>query len=301
MKRALFISKNLLGDGLNIAPALRAWAKREQTPLGEEIHILLLTNNDSIQDIYRRMDVGEFGVNVITEIEEKDKLTDLDARFPVDTEYKAFKLDRESHGRGFDFIFNFDVNQAFQIGHQQKVHITEAYAKMLGVEIDTYAPTYITTEEEHEKNLILFSIFSKSCSSNEGKPPNKMLPWPKVRRLLDMVREKYPDNKIGILGGPDDRAEIDASEDEYYCGLPLNKVALMLRDCKFLITIDNGISHLAASQQTKSIVLYPECLDVRWIAPKGNANALVLQMNPATVQTANLLWNIKQSLEVIQA
>jgi ADP-heptose:LPS heptosyltransferase len=262
MKRALFTSKNLLGDGLNIGPALRAWANNN--PYGIEI----LTINDQIQDIYHRMGLD---VSIIYEEEQKRPL--------------------------YDFEFNFDVGTAFTIGQQKGKHITECYAEMLGVEIPNNELTFITTEEDHEKDLILMSLFSKSCESNKGRLPNKMLPWKKVEPILNYFRTL---GKIGILGGPNDRAPIEASEDEYYSyysGLPLNKVALMLRDCKFLFTIDNGMAHLATSQKTKSIVLYPACLSMSWIAPIGNPNAFVIQMNPVTIPLPSLMWQTKEILK----
>jgi len=274
MKRALFISRNLLGDGLNIAPALRAWGMDHYFPAESEHPgewcADLLTNNDPIKEIYSRMGVDEYGGVMMSVINDE-----LQRRPP------------------YDFEFNFDVGKAFQIGQQKGLHITECYADMLGVKIHEYTPTFITTEEEHEKDLVLLSPFSKSCESNEGRPPNKMLPWPKVDRLLCYLRRC---GKVGILGAVNDRAPIEASEDEYYTGLSLNKVALMLRDAKFLVTVDNGISHLAASQGTKSIVLYPACLDTRWIAPKGNPNAFVIHMNPVTLPLPSLIWQTGEIL-----
>lgn len=266
--RALFKSKNLLGDGLNIAPALRKWCS-EQVGYWS---IDLLTNCDPNQEIYTRMGLktnnGEIFVSVI--------------------------YDEKQLREPYNFNFNFDVSEAFRIGHEKHLHITECYADMLGVEISEFTPTFVPTEEEHEKDLILLSLFSKSCASNQGLPPNKMLPWKKVEPFLEYFRQF---GKVGILGGPNDRAPIEASEDEYYTGMSLNKVALMLRDCKFLFTIDNGISHLAASQKTKSIVLYPACLDLRWIAPRGNENAFIIQIDPNTVHTVGLKWQVNEIMQ----
>jgi len=253
--KIVVVSKNLLGDGLNISPALRALVKANP-----HIQFDVATNDDAIKEIYSRMGVD---VGVIT------------------------------NGWRYDGLVDFDVSEAFALGHKNGWHITKCFAEMVGVKTDENCPTFITTEEEHEKDLILISPFSKSCSSNEGLPPNKMLPWAKVGVLLDFFRSY---GKVGILGAENDRAPIEASEDEYYTGLPLNKVALMLRDCKLLFTIDNGISHLAASQQANSVVIYPACLSPHWIAPIGNKNALIIQCNPVTVQVASLMHQIKTRL-----
>lgn len=256
--KALFKSHNLLGDGLNIYPALAQWHKEHP-----DAEIFMECIPDYTQEIYTRMGL------------------------PVTV------VDKEAYNTMFDFYFDFNVNEAFRLADEQHLHITHAYAKMLDVPaketIEGYRPMFIPTEEEHEKDLILFSIFSKSCSSQQGKTANKMLPWWKVDILLDYFKQF---GKIGILGGPEDRAPIKVAEEQYYTGLPLNKVALMLRDCKLLVTIDNGIAHLAASQKAKTLLLYPKCLNPTWIVPYGNPNMNVIQIDPATVNMPDLMWTI---------
>ena len=258
MPQALFISKNLIGDGLNISSALRAWYRSYADPAWQ---IDLLTHRDHAAVIYEHMGV------LLRVIFDAPRLSD------------------------YFFQFDFDCSKAFALGEKSNKHIAECYAEMLGVGIASTKPTFIPVEEEHEKDLILISPFSRSCSSQEGKPPNKMLPWAKLGPIVAYLRTL---GKIGVLGGPDDRAPLEIEETEYYTGLPLNKVALMLRDCKMLFTVDNGMSHLAASQETRSIVLYPSCLKQSWITPKGNPNAAILHIDPVVVLSASLMWNVKQ-------
>src|SRR5882724_2176800 len=206
MKRALFISKNLIGDALNISPALRAWHAGHQ-----DWKISLLTLPDQVAPLYYRMGVP---LTVVTEDQKAE----------------------------FDFIFNFHCGQAFDLGQRFGMHITQCYGQMLGVEIESRCPVYEPLEEDHEVDLVLVSLFSKSCSSQKGgQPPNKMLPWDKAAKLIEMLRQL---GKIGILAADnDDRVPIfkdsryNIIENEYYRGLSLNKVALMLRDCKMLLTI----------------------------------------------------------------
>jgi Glycosyltransferase family 9 (heptosyltransferase) len=265
MKRAQFTSKNLMGDALNISLALRAWYEQHR-----DWNIDLFTLPDHIAPIYERMGVP---LTVYTK---------------WDDEFDAP-----------DFKFNFDVGIAFALGEQTHKHISACYADILGVDIgNERKPVYIPFEEPHEKGLILISLFSRSCSSQTGGPPNKMLPWDKSARIIELLRQAGP---IGILGAEGDRVPIfrnesfNIVENEYYTGLSLNKVALMLRDSKAVFTIDNGISHLAASQDAKEIVFYPECLDPRWIAPLGNRNAVIIHGNPVTIQLPGFLKVIRDT------
>lgn len=275
VKKALFISKNLLGDGLNVAPALRAWHKEHS-----EFEIDLFTLPGPYAHMYERM-----GVPI------RHLLTNEP---PVYDGTHVTIL-----GTPYDFIFNFEVGTAFTIGERTHRHITACYALMLGVDIgDERKPVYIPEEEEHERDLILVSLFSKSCSSNAGLPPNKMLPWDKTAPILELLRQY---GRIGVLGAEGDHIpnfknyDSNVTEDEYYTGLHLNKVALMLRDCKALFTIDNGLAHLAASQETRMVELYPMCLDPRWILPIGNKNAIMIHADPVVINLPGLLKVIRDS------
>lgn len=254
MPKALFKSHNLLGDGLLVSMALRAWHKQHP-----DYDIDLMTHPDHIASIYGRMGVP---VNVIT--------------------------DNIKRNGPYDFEHVFNINEAFRYGEQLKLHASEAYAQILfGTDFksEEIGITYEPVEEEHPTGLLLMSPFSRSCSSNQGKPPNKMLPWPVWLEIMNLLRSH---GDIGVIGAKHDRMPLPLpiAENEYYCGLPLNKVALILRDARLLVTIDNGIAHLATSQKTPMVEFYPACLGTHWVTPAGNPRAYVLQIDPAQVRSA---------------
>lgn len=264
--KALFKSVNLIGDGLYISAPLKAW---HEANLGAEITILTL--KDHVAPIYESMG---FPCNVVYDAQESD----------------------------FDFVFNFDCGQAFSIGDRDKCHISLAYAKMLGVEIHEAGPIYEPPQfvGSIPNGMIYISPFSRSCSSNSGMPPNKMLPFPKWLPLLRYLRTLGP---VQILGGKSDQwpafgdAVANFSEDDKILGEPLDKVAWRLRRAKLLVSIDNGLGHLAASQKTPTVLFYPECLGLHWITPVGNPNCIVIQMNPAEAAPVLLLKKMKEVIE----
>ena len=258
--RALFHSTNLIGDALNISPALQAWYNEHR----EDWDIDFESMQDQVAELYPRMGVP---------------LQMVKTQPPGD--YHAL----------YDFEFTFDVGKAFSLGEEHGCHIAEAYGVMLDVEVQTLKPTYIPWDEDHEKDLILISPFSRSCAVHTTGVPNKTIPDLKLFPVIEYLRTL---GKIGVLGGPDDRSPLPISEDEYYTGLPLNKVALMMRDAKLLVTIDNGMAHLGASQEVPEIVLYPACLSQTWIAPVGNPNLRIMQMDPIKVASGLLLRQVKK-------
>lgn len=259
MPRALFTSKNLIGDSLYVQPALEEWSKEHE---GWEID--LLTLNDHITPLYRGM-----GIPNLSTIYERG-----------DTSY--------------DFEFDFNVNTAFAMGDRDRIHITTAYGRMLGYEIAPRKIKYTPLEGDNAKGLILFSMYSNSCASRQGKPANKMLGWQHWWPIVTIARQLGP---VGVLGGPNERVGMQFSEDEYYTGLPLEHVARMLRDAKLLVTIDNGIGHLAATQETPTILFYPACLGQHWIIPTGNAKLMVWQMDPMRVEPLSSTLFFREALK----
>lgn len=259
--RALFTSKNLIGDALYIQPSLSAWA--EQHP---DWDIDLLTLNDHITCLYSGMGI-------------KNLRTVFEPEGPYDFEHK------------------FDVSAAFKLGETDHVHIAEGYARGLGVEIPKNPRVrYTPPEGDSIPGLILLSMFSNSCASREGKPANKMLSWAHWLPILILARQAGP---VGVLGGPKDEAPLGLKESEYLTGLTLPKVARIIRDAQLLITIDNGMGHLAASQGTPTVLFYPACLTTSWIVPSGNSRMVVCHMDPMVITTNQAMGVVRQGLKKI--
>ena len=265
---ALFVSKNLIGDALNISPAWRAWWALHK---GKEQRIDLLTNPDQIAELYAVMGVP---ANIITTISQE----------------QALKSNR------YDFVFNFDVARAFHLGIRNKIHIAQAYAHMLGVSIDSVKPVCVLDDvaysgQESEKGCILLSPFSESCSSRKGLPPNKMLPVASWIPIIDYLRTF--DRAIYVLGSARDKPipEFSLPENHYLLGArSLTEVARIMRErAAIIVTVDNGMSHLAASQELPTFLFYPSCLPVDWIVPRGNPHCSPMQLDPASCPPERIL------------
>lgn len=268
MKRALLVSKNLLGDGLYCGNVAEAWYQQ----LGKEYdEIEMLTLPQYTEATYHGMGV-------------------------------PWKIVYEPTGT-YDFEFNFDVNKAFQISDQRKCHLVDSYAQMLGVskpggfvKRPNYRPPVLEIKEE-EKNLVLVSMFSMSCASREKppKPPNKMLPWEKWKPLLKTLRSQYPGSKIKLLGAKEDilpeEAGLDGLHDGYLTGVKLDYLANVMKQAKMVINVDNGMGHLAAAVGLNEFLLVPMCLQLHYIVPWGHKGLRLAHVEPVTVDAGyvNLL------------
>lgn len=275
--RALFVSKNLIGDGLYISPALRQWHAEHP-----DAKIVISTHQNHVTQIYSRMGVP---ADVIT-YQPTGRLEEPSPQEPND----AYDLE------DFDFVHTFDVSAAFKVSHEKRIHVAEAYAEILGVKLESkpdgshLRPTFIPTPEEltsEEKGVILVSMFSKSDLSlvQPGHRPNKLLPWGTWATILRYLRTL--DLPIRYIGGPTDRTwALPISEEEYLLGVSLNRTALIMRGAKLVVTIDNGMSHLAASQNAPTFLFYPRWLPEFYILPKGNVNLEYIYMDPTSMHPA---------------
>jgi ADP-heptose:LPS heptosyltransferase len=312
---ALLISRNLVGDSLCISAALRAWHRDHP-----EYEIDLLTNNDSAAELYRGMGVplsvifdAKLPTKELEEIQRRMQGAESGIISVVDPDnnsgYTTFVL---PEGSVYDFEFTFDVNRAFKICDAKHCHLAQGYADLLEVEIGKEAadlgPFYDApiVEEDNEwlervpEGTILLAPFSRSCTSHDGKPPNKCLPWAKWKPILRFFRSL--NHPIRVTGGPDERAdELGFSEEEYLSGMPLRPLARAMKEKIHLVaSVDNGLSHLAGSQKVPQILYYPLCLGMHYAVPWSNPMVMPVHMDPAMADPAQLLWSTKQAYGMLQ-
>lgn len=272
MRRALLHSHNLIGDGLYVGPVAEKWY-REHGQEYDEIHMLTIPNH--AKDIYRGMGV-------------------------------PWKVIYEREGT-YDLEIDFDVSKAFQICDQKKCHLVNAYAELAGVSVEgikavpNYKPEPMEVPEEH-KNIVFLSMHSMSCSSRENppKPPNKMLPWDKWIPLIETLRQEYPDCKIRVTGGKDDIApdNIGLSETERFelLGRSIVETANLMRYGTCIVTVDNGLGHLGASQALNEFLLVPAVLAMHYIVPWGHMGLRAVHIDPPTTNPNSLKWHLKSAI-----
>jgi ADP-heptose:LPS heptosyltransferase len=313
--RALFTSRNLVGDSLCISAALRAW--HQEHP---EYEIDLLTNNDSVAELYKGMGVP---LDVIftrtrTETHKGGNLPYSFGKALADEKNVELDLSKRpeeitvTYEIAYDFEFTFDVNRAFKICDIKKCHLAQGYADLLEVDIGKQAtdlgPFYDAPMfgEDNEwlarvpDSTILLAPFSRSCASHDGKPPNKCLPWAKWKPILRFLRNTG--HPIRVTGSIDERAdELGFSEEEYLSGMPLRALARAMKEKMYLVvSVDNGLSHLAGSQKVPQILYYPMCLGLHYAVPWSNPYVMPVHMDPAAADPAQLLWSTKQAYGMLQ-
>ena len=270
MKRALLNSPLLMGDGLYVGPVVKRWFETKGKEF-DEVHLTTVPNHAA--DIYKYMGL-------------------------------PWKIVSEKDKEPYDYEHTFNAWDALRlISDKRKCHLIHSYGELMGV--DTTGIPLVPIFEppdwevpEHLKGRILVSMMSYSDPIN--KVPRKWSDW---TILLNTLREAYPGAKLGVLGAKTERVpeELGIKDDEYLLGLPLVETAHVMRHCKCVVTVDNGMAHLAASQKVRQFYLAAWCLNLYFIVGWGNPNLRIWHFNPMTadmnvvneaLQSAILDWAV---------
>jgi hypothetical protein len=261
--KACFKSFNSLGDALYTTPVLCEFHR--QHPYDD---ITIWTELNWVTPVYSHMG---FPVKVVHEIiGECYGYTDLSAS------KAAEKCDIEG-----------------KVGH-----IAEVMARTVGIKIDSPKPIFIAEPEPFPlpselKDCILVSPFSYSCITQHGLA-RKMLRWVAWDLIIRYLRSWHL--PIRVLGAPEDRCPLAVSEDEYMTGVPLNRLANIMRQARLLVTVDNGVGHLAASQGCPEFLFYPKALRLDFLLPKFHKDLFFLHVDPERLDMVEVMCALRRNI-----
>jgi len=145
-----------------------------------------------------------------------------------------------------------------------------------------------------EKEYALISPFSRSCSRHSGEIPNKTLDdwkWEPVIRYL-----RRHGHTVKVVGTPKDRLKNNSiPESDYISASNLAELELILKKSSIMISVDNGLAHMASALNVKLLLLWPQVSCVEFICPAWSPQTAVLQIgDPNKVIPAQLLVGIRR-------
>lgn len=189
---------------------------------------------------------------------------------------------------GYGKRFLMDVQEAFRIGHDQRLHIAQAYGRIAGVELgwaDILPRVPVRPRELGELGVpprcLVISPLSASNAPVDAIAGNKNLPWVAWGRLIErFVQAGRIANYVVLLGAADPAPAIPL------CVLRLSlpaAVAYIARACAeggAYAGVDNGITHLAAGLRVPTFCVYPEALAPGWVGYAGFDHYRLAQTRP---------------------
>ena len=275
MQRKIINCNNLIGDSLYLLRPLDVYLKTFRDDCAA-ITVL----NQLGGDIVRRFFAGRVPIYSSTDDAQKD--------FPDAT------ILRMDAGRSMEIAFKYHV------ANSKPIHISEGFAFMLGVNIgnETKPPVdWIPKFERSSEKIALISPFSASCSRHSGLPPNKTLDdwnWRHIIRYLR--RHGYT---VQVVAGPKDLLhDVQLPISSYRTALNLDDLFKLLQSAHLLVTVDNGIGHLASACDVPTISFWPTLnIPAEFIAPLWAPRTMYVMMDsPTRVTPAALLYGLKEML-----
>ncbi len=122
-------------------------------------------------------------------------------------------------------------------------------------------------------------------SVSGASPQVKQWPFDRWDPVVKWMKER---GSVVVLGSATDPEVIDAP---MLRGEPLDVVAGVVKNAGTVVTMDNGISHLARAVGANHVLMYPAILPLCWV---NNPDALTLQGVPERI-------GIQEFLSAIQA
>lgn len=250
--KTLFASVNLIGDTLTQTPALRRYRALHPE---EEIHWLI--QDEPMRSLFENMGAAGVCDKVLFD-EDRERIRKMD--YP-----------------GYEKKILMDVQSAFAIGHREGIHITQAFGRIAGVELESgdILPTVPLSGKDHAHvdvppRCLVISPQSTSNASVQGFAGNKNLPWkswPEIVRRFE--RAGRTENHVVLL------REVDPPPEVPMCVLrfPLARaVAFIARACAAggaYCGVDNGMTHIAAGLRVPTFCVYPAGMAERWCGYSG--------------------------------
>jgi hypothetical protein len=265
---------NLLGDCLY---TLKPIADLRMQRPGEEI--VIGVGNDLSGEMVRRQFDGTI------------KVVDVDTLDHFDVDLSAGAASR--------------MCTAHLLRYGSYLHISECYAEMLGVDsskwqgdftpLTGWAGTHRYCVGNHfVGSYVVISPFSRSCSRHAGMRPNKTPDLERWTLLIQRLQSRGLE--VVVTHGPND----------IWTGVPvtlattesLDQLAFRLAASDAVITVDNGIGHIASALGCRTLILWPPVSSVPFIAPTWSKTTTLIYMQPARVRADQLRDLVMKELKI---
>lgn len=271
MKKAFFIGCNALGDTLCTTPAVRAFRKANP-----DVFIAYIAHNAT----YCRVLDGNPDVDLVI-YNEYLWLHGMDG-FGIEW-FHSLPLEVEQTS----LLYHFDMNAVCSTEQAFHQHIARGLAKTVGIPIQSVRPVVRVTEDERRTARLLvrrpYVILSRHSNANPRLPDGSgKKDWPDEnwRKLAESLNRRGFD-VISVGSETDSRFASPHARDLH--GLPIKVLAALLEGAACLVTLENGIAHLAAAVDVPMVELYSTIVPLEWAYPAEMTHHDVIYEVPQSV------------------
>ena len=275
--RAIFVGFNALGDTLCTTPAVRAYRRRHP---GAHISYIaqsapftrVLDANPDIDLLLYSEHLSRYGLT----------------RFSMEWVYQQ-PMDFSEPAT----IYLFDMNQVCTTKEAFEEHIAVGLAKLVKISIDSVRPVvHVTSDERVAADKIAsgrYAVLSMHSNSNPQRTDGQrggVKDWPAERfeAVCRHLRSRGIDDIVAVGSEFDERRSSPMWRNLY--GLPVKIVAALLQNASLVVTLENGIGHLAHAVNAPTVMIYSNIVPIGWAYPAEATRCEVLYDDPARILAA---------------
>jgi ADP-heptose:LPS heptosyltransferase len=265
VRKAIFVGYNALGDTLCTTPVVRAF--RQANPgvcivyvVHNAAYCRVLDANPSIDLVLYNDALGQHGLSQCT--------VEWARTLPLELRERTW-------------LYRFDIQQVAQREGAFNEHISLGFSKLLNIPIDSVKPDLFLTEADRRVadlfdrgRAVMFSMHSRANPPRpDGRGGAKDWPLERWSALAELVYA-WGYDVIAVGAEQDLRPAIPHVRHLY--GLPIRVVAALIERSACLVTLENGIAHMAAALDAPMVELYSNIVPLAWANPVASTRAHVL-------------------------
>jgi ADP-heptose:LPS heptosyltransferase len=284
---SVFLGYNALGDTLCTTPVLRAFRA-----LHPEHFIIYVVQNAP----YCRVLDGNPEVDLVIYSEwlNQHGLTPFNQdwfdRLPLDLSETAM-------------LYRFDIQQVCSSIEAFHSHISEGFSRLLRTPITSTSPVLAQSKLERRTArrfwrgpCVIFSMHSNANPSRtNGVGGAKEWPAERWQELADRLRKDLALEIIAVGAEHDPRPALRDVRCLY--GLPIKVIAALLDQAACVVTLENGLAHLAAAVDAAMVELYSTLVPLAWAFPSEMTALEVIYRDPLEVPVDEVLYAIKDVIQ----
>jgi ADP-heptose:LPS heptosyltransferase len=273
MQRAIFLSLNALGDTLCITPALHAF--RRDNPETSITAIVQAAPFTRVLDGNPDIDLLIYSERLYLE--------------GIPEERNAWIQTLPLGLRETANLYHMNLSAVVTSNDAFRQHISEALASILPVTLDSVRPVVALNAQERRAARLLcpfpyvvlnwHSVSNPQRSDGDGRHKD----WPMERwgKLIERIALETT-LEVCVLGAERDPLPQLPGVRPLH-GLPIKVVAALLERAACVVTLENGIAHLAAGVDASMVVIYSNLMPREWAFPRESSNCEVLYDDPRNI------------------
>lgn len=169
-----------------------------------------------------------------------------------------------------------------------RLHISECFAAMLDVDFRSWNKDvrpltgWANDGEVLGGDYVVIAPFSRSCARHRHLRPNKTIDHVKWIPAIEWLLSKGL--RVTILCGPGEVWEARQEGLDFFYAQHFQQLIDLLRGAKAIITVDNGVSHIASALGCRTLIFWPPVSERSFIAPLWNKDTLLMPIRPDRIR-----------------